>query len=271
MARRWGSEFQEDMPGAPTPNAPPDAPAAAPAQPTAPADPGTPQAGQQQTGMEQDWDSPWENRARKILGDKVGSREDLQDPEHRKWINRKLRKHRAKNKAAKAATTVGPETEPETGGVDPPPEPETGGIDPLPENLPTAQGSQEQVGEQLGGIAAMPERRVPGEQTEPMPEERAGREEQEGEIDLGGGRTPEWGPEMAQTGGNMAGEQAAAFEETMGADGRPTTQTEGDQLVTSAGTAPPNYPQAETGGNMAQPQSPWTSTPVQPTYYTGGM
>ena len=75
-------------------------------------------------GGGQKWDAGWERRARKILGNKVGSQQDLMDPEHRRWINRKLRKRRQVStnkpqkpnelvKPAKPAVPTEPATTPE--------------------------------------------------------------------------------------------------------------------------------------------------------------
>lgn len=77
------------------------------------------------------WDAAWERRARSVLGSaNVGTREDLMDPEHRKWINRKLRKKRGQTtvsppKPEKASKVASVEEAPT------PPEPKTVGESPI--------------------------------------------------------------------------------------------------------------------------------------------
>jgi hypothetical protein len=59
-------------------------------------------------------DASWVRRAIALIGrDKVGSFEDLADPEHRKWIRRKMRKAKAEQK--KAVPPPAPEEEPGDG------------------------------------------------------------------------------------------------------------------------------------------------------------
>ncbi|MCP4900215.1 MAG: hypothetical protein GY906_24855 [bacterium] len=240
----------------------PGLPSTQPANPTAPPAPDSPQAtaGQQAQGV-QEWDSPWERRARKILGSKnVGSAEDLADPEHRKWINRKLRKAKGAKADAKAAKPVEEVAEeeditPDTG--EPTVETEAG----TETNLPVAQGSAEQLAERQPGEPvsfAMPERQVPGE--------------------IGGGseQQPEATKAADQAAGFEGGEEEVAgpvgIEPALPGGSMPTAPQQPDQFMTNAGPAPPEYPQApQASGNFAQPTAPWPPPPVQPTFYTGGM
>lgn len=272
MARRWGREFQEDMPQVPPA---PDTTTTQTPAPDVPKNAEAPQpagnVGQQAQGV-QDWDDPWERRARKVLGSEaVGSREDLSDPEHRKWINRKLRKARGERKKKQATKPATEEPEPETGGAEPAPT-ETGGAEPVPTGpqLPTSQGGAEQLGgaagEQLAGL--FPERRVPGgpgpgepemagPEPAPVPEEtREGRPE---DTTMYGGVagmvTGEGETLPLPTGGGGAAQQRGIEEPVM----------------TAAGIAPPEYPAPPTGGTARQPSTPWPPPAVQPTFYTGGM
>lgn len=123
MAQRWGADQREDMPGGnlslPGQNA---APAAGP-----PGRPAPTAAGQ--GALPEGVDQAWWGRAQRVLGDKAGSAEDLQDPQHRKWLNKQLKKRRQKKVGGG----------PQTGGPDPPPGgPQTGGIDPPPGAPPGA-------------------------------------------------------------------------------------------------------------------------------------
>ncbi|HUT92625.1 MAG TPA: hypothetical protein VMY37_24240 [Thermoguttaceae bacterium] len=84
-------------------------------------------------GASGNWDAAWEKRVRKLLPGETG---DLNDPEYRNYLNKKLKKLRGgqaeKPKPLPAGTKP---TEPtQTGGPDPPPtEPmQTGGPEPLP-------------------------------------------------------------------------------------------------------------------------------------------
>lgn len=257
--------------GGPEPPRPPRPPAPPPAGQQAPA--------AQQAEAVQDWDDPWERRARKLLGgENVGTAEDLADPEHRKWLRRKMRKAKRGRQAATATATeeVAPEEE---GSTEPEVEP---GTEP---NLPTAQGSAGQLegkypaSDQLAGM--FPTRDVPGggdRGDQPggpqdlietglwTPEDQARQDEaNRPTANFPGGQTGLWTPEDEAR--SRAGEQGGALQPPGGAGTAPT----GEHYLTNAGPAPPEYPTPNTGSNFAQPTTPWPPPPVQPTYYTGGM
>lgn len=266
-------------PKPPTPQAPPTAGEQAPAVQE------TPQA----------WDDPWERRARKLLGNEnVGTKEDLADPEHRKWMRRKMRKKKRGQKAD-AAAVAPEEVAPEEEGTGAPGE--EGGP-----KVPVAQGSADQ----LKGIEEMewqmPGRRVPGggdlgEQVVPggvaeqerlrgmqdptsqmetglwTPEDQARQDGTDGARRPGAGgpedqmQTGLWTPEDEAR--SQAADQAQGLDS--GAPGGAGTAPTGEQYVTNAGVAPPDYPKGNVGSNFAQPATPWPPPPIQPTYYTGGM
>ncbi len=234
----------------------------------------TKESGSDPTRGEKHWDPQWEKRARKLLGSEaVGGLGDLYDPEHRRRINKMMRKakRKAKDKAAAKPATEEPTAEPETGGAEPAP---TG-------QKPVGQGTATQIGgRELGGDIdwSMPTRQVPGEEpTEPGVETPGEALPGPGDQDAGapsagfpGGQTGLWGPEDQA----RAGEQAGGLDEIALPGGNMAAGSQdqaGREFVTNAGPIPVDYPQVPSGGNMAQPTSPWPPPPVQPTFYTGGM
>jgi hypothetical protein len=232
-----------------------------------------------------DYDTSWVRRARSTLGyDKVGSDEDLADPEHRKWLRRKMRKKKGQQQAQTGqdpAPAPAPEEPPAPGTPDEQaPAPEQPGI-------PVGQGTARQfegrgdVGGQLKGL--FPERRVEGEQGGPwgnMPQPGGERQMPTQELREQGGpwgnMPPDAGDqaggmsEMGGPWGNMPMPGGGMFTGT-GAPGRGESSEMGEPYVTNAGMAPPDYPRAKTGGGMAQPSAPWPPPPAMPTFYTGGM
>ena len=90
-----------------------------------------------------DWDAAWEKRAKKLLGDRAGSHADMADPQHRRWVNKQLKKQKASAGGGGETPAEEPpaETAPPPGEAEGGP-PDTGGVDTMPpEGTPGAPGA----------------------------------------------------------------------------------------------------------------------------------
>lgn len=86
-------------------------------------------------------DAGWIRRIQRLLVEtgKISpdmlSEENLADEQHRRWLQKQLRKARAEQQAAAQPPTAKPATPPGTGGIEPAPV-QTGGIEPAPGGKP---------------------------------------------------------------------------------------------------------------------------------------
>lgn len=272
-----------EPPAPPQPPKPPQPPAEAP-QPelTAAQQAGffgeTKESGSDPTRGEKHWDPQWEKRARKILGsDVVGGLGDLYDPEHRRWLNKQLRKAKGKGKGKDKAAT-----QPVEEAADVPEA--AGGAD---DGGPVAQGSADQykdltAGTQLGHL--FPERQVPGgDQDQAMPGGNIDKD-QEGRQDGRRAGSGEWydtgteygdrggaGPAGDQTGGAGEPYQTGVWTPEDEARSRDATAgTQSEAFDTGLWTGP------SAGGDPGQsttrlPSRPWPPDKYPTNYYTGGM
>ncbi|NIN66103.1 MAG: hypothetical protein GTO63_15695 [Anaerolineae bacterium] len=240
----------------------------------------TKESGSDPTRGEKHWDPQWEKRARKILGsDTVGSLGDLYDPQHRRWLNKQLRK--AKGKGKEAAAAAAPVEEVADTGV----EESDGGL------KPTAQGGRKQwedisAGEQLGSL--FPERRVPGEEPgdEAMP---GGNMADESRVDPDAPgtagdqyQTGLWSEEdqsrvqdaqRGTAGGTDTGEQLQTGlwgPEDQARAGETGDVTAEDQRSSLADTGLWTGPEAG-GDGVRLPTEDWPPRRLPVTFYTGGM
>lgn len=175
--QRWGADYREDatdprmtLPGQ---NAPAQGQTSGGGKYRAPGTPPPTAAGQ--GGLPAGVDQAWWNRVQKTLGDKAGTADKLNDPQHRAWLNKQLKKKRQK-KVGSGPQAGGPEPSTmQTGGPDPmpgtPPGGQTGGPEPMPGGPPggpppPAPGVPGQIMTGWGGRTVQ---RHTGGQYTPMP------------------------------------------------------------------------------------------------------